>query len=105
LLNLVEVSSPSQVAPFLVDSLSSLDKNTISHSVGCYNIPLVCDILLLQCQIMPLTVPLQSKCCRCYSYFMYMIRLLDKCELLWYLIYFLFLSGAENVLKLSVSSP
>jgi len=89
LLNLVEVSSASQVAPFLVDSLSSLDKNTLFCSFGCY-IPLV---LFLQCQMIPLTVPLESRCCR-----------YKKCEHVWYLNYFLFPSGTVNVLKLSVSS-
>nr|AGM32906.1 hypothetical protein [Coptotermes formosanus] len=104
-LNPVEVSLASRVARFLVDSLSSLDKKTYSCSVGCYNIPLVLSVLLLQCQMMPLTVLLESKHCRYYSHFMYMIRLLGKCELVWYLNYFLFLSGTGNVHKLSVSSP
>jgi hypothetical protein len=54
--NLVEVSSASQVAPFLVDLLSSLGKNT-SHSVGCCNIPPAPNIALLQSQMVPLTIP------------------------------------------------
>jgi hypothetical protein len=78
LLNLVEVNSASQVAHFLVDSLSSLDKNTLCYSVGCYNIPLVPNIVLLQCQMIPLTVPLESKCSRYSSDLIYVKRLLDK---------------------------
>jgi hypothetical protein len=33
-----------------------------------------------------------------------MLQILDECEHVWYLNYFLFPSGTENVLKLSVSS-